>query len=175
MRLRRARAALRNQRGGGSGCCRALRMAKDCQAVGAWQMLGASQDSESDFLDSTADTRDAKFFNESIFSLDSFRQTPRAKSRTHTSARHKSKADVEMLVAKRHPQRVVPSSVRKVPAPKLSSATTAPLASRTTPMKPSGGSGHRAFLHGMVGGTRRCVNSTAATLAPSALQQKEGP
>ena len=34
------------------------------------------------------------------------------------SARHKSKADVEMLVATLHPQPDVPSSVRKVPAPK---------------------------------------------------------
>ena len=34
------------------------------------------------------------------------------------AARHKSKADVEMLVATLHPQPDVPSSVRKVPAPK---------------------------------------------------------
>ena len=41
------------------------------------------------------------------------------------SARHKSKADVEMLVATLQPQSDVPSSVRKVPAPKVTAATTA--------------------------------------------------
>jgi HNH endonuclease len=41
------------------------------------------------------------------------------------SARHKSKADVEMLVATLHPQPDIPSSVRKVPVPKL--PATAPL------------------------------------------------
>ena len=48
------------------------------------------------------------------------------------SARHKSKADVEMLVATLHPQPDVPSSVRKVPAPKLQAAATAPLISDVT-------------------------------------------
>ena len=41
------------------------------------------------------------------------------------AARHKSKSDVEMLVATLHPQSDVPSSVRKVPAPKLPAATAA--------------------------------------------------
>jgi hypothetical protein len=45
------------------------------------------------------------------------------------SARHKSKADVEMLVATLHPLPDVPSSVRKVPASKLPTTTTAPLIS----------------------------------------------
>ena len=45
------------------------------------------------------------------------------------SARHKSKADVEMLVAALHPQPDVPSSVRKLPAPKHQAAATAPLIS----------------------------------------------
>jgi hypothetical protein len=45
------------------------------------------------------------------------------------SARHKSKADVEMLVATLQPQPDVPSSVRKVPAPKLPAATAASLIS----------------------------------------------
>ncbi len=48
------------------------------------------------------------------------------------SARHKSKADVEMLVATLHPQPDVPSSVRKVPAPKRQAAATAPLISEVT-------------------------------------------
>ena len=48
------------------------------------------------------------------------------------SARHKSKTDVEMLVATLHPQPDVPSSVRKVPAPKLLAAATAPLISEVT-------------------------------------------
>ena len=39
------------------------------------------------------------------------------------AARHKSKANVEMLVATLHPQPDVPSSVRKVPAPKRQGAT----------------------------------------------------
>jgi hypothetical protein len=43
------------------------------------------------------------------------------------SARQKSKADVEMLVATLQPQPDVPSSVRKMPAPKLPAARTAPL------------------------------------------------
>jgi hypothetical protein len=48
------------------------------------------------------------------------------------SARHKSKADVEMLVATLHPQPDVPSSVRKVPAPKAPAPTAAPLISDMT-------------------------------------------
>ena len=48
------------------------------------------------------------------------------------SARHKSKADVEMLVATLHPQPDVPSSVRKVPAPNRQAAATAPLISEVT-------------------------------------------
>jgi hypothetical protein len=48
------------------------------------------------------------------------------------SARHKSKADVEMLVATLHPQPDAPSSVRKVPAPKLPAAATTPLISEVT-------------------------------------------
>ena len=48
------------------------------------------------------------------------------------AARHKSKADVEMLVATLHPQPDVPSSVRKVPAPKRQAAATAPLISEVT-------------------------------------------
>jgi hypothetical protein len=48
------------------------------------------------------------------------------------AARHKSKADVEMLVATLHPQPDVPSSVRKVPAPKRQAAATAPLISNVT-------------------------------------------
>ena len=48
------------------------------------------------------------------------------------SARHKSKADVEMLVATLHPQPDVPSSVRKVPAPKRQVAAAAPLMSEVT-------------------------------------------
>jgi hypothetical protein len=47
------------------------------------------------------------------------------------SARHKSKADVEMLVATLYPQPDVPASVRKVPAPKLQAAR-APLVSEVT-------------------------------------------
>ena len=43
------------------------------------------------------------------------------------AARHKSKTEVEMLVATLHPQPDVPSSIRKLPAPKLAAATTAPL------------------------------------------------
>ena len=46
------------------------------------------------------------------------------------AARHKSKANVEMLVAVLNPQPDVPSSVRKVPAPKLRSET--PLISDVT-------------------------------------------
>ena len=45
------------------------------------------------------------------------------------SARHKSKADVEMLVATLHPQPDVPASIRKLPAPKPQVATAAPLIS----------------------------------------------
>jgi hypothetical protein len=45
------------------------------------------------------------------------------------SARHKSKADVEMLVAAMHPRPDVPSSVRKVPAPNRQAGATAPLIS----------------------------------------------
>jgi len=48
------------------------------------------------------------------------------------AARHKSKADVEMLVATLHPQPEVPSSVRKVRAPKLPAAVTAALLSDVT-------------------------------------------
>ena len=48
------------------------------------------------------------------------------------SARHKSKSDVEMLVARLHPQPDVPSSVRKVPAPKRQAAATMPLISDVT-------------------------------------------
>jgi 5-methylcytosine-specific restriction endonuclease McrA len=48
------------------------------------------------------------------------------------SVRHKSKADVEMLVATLHPQPDVPSSVRKVPAPKAAAATAVPLMSDRT-------------------------------------------
>ncbi|HEU4893844.1 MAG TPA: hypothetical protein VFT47_19955, partial [Vicinamibacterales bacterium] len=53
------------------------------------------------------------------------------------SARHKSKADVEMLVATLHPQPDVASSVRKVPAPKLPAATTAPLILDVAETKPT--------------------------------------
>jgi hypothetical protein len=49
------------------------------------------------------------------------------------AARHKSKTDVEMLVATLHPRPDVPSSVRKGPAPKLRTATTAPLIPDVTP------------------------------------------
>ena len=45
------------------------------------------------------------------------------------SARHRSKADVEMLVATMHPRPDVPSSVRKVPAPNRQAGATAPLIS----------------------------------------------
>jgi hypothetical protein len=48
------------------------------------------------------------------------------------SARHKRKADVEMLVATLHPKADVPSSVRKLPVPKLPPAATAPLLSDVT-------------------------------------------
>ena len=63
------------------------------------------------------------------------------------SARHKSKADVEMLVATLHPQPDVPSSVRKVPAPNRQASATASLISEvpeaiagpqaTTPEQPA--------------------------------------
>jgi hypothetical protein len=63
------------------------------------------------------------------------------------SARHKSKTDVEMLVATLHPQPDVPPSVRKVTAPKRHISETAPLISevveaiairrRTTPEPPA--------------------------------------
>jgi hypothetical protein len=43
------------------------------------------------------------------------------------SARHKSKVDVQRLVATVNPQPDVPSSVRKVPTPKLPAAMTMPL------------------------------------------------
>jgi hypothetical protein len=45
------------------------------------------------------------------------------------SARHRSKADVEMLVAMLHPQPDVPASVRKVPAPNRQANATVPLIS----------------------------------------------
>jgi len=45
------------------------------------------------------------------------------------SARHKSKTDVEMLVATLHPQPDVPASVRKVAAPNRQASATAPLTS----------------------------------------------
>ena len=45
------------------------------------------------------------------------------------SARHKSKAEVEMIVATLHPQPDAPSSVRKLPAPKLPAASIPPLPS----------------------------------------------
>jgi hypothetical protein len=48
------------------------------------------------------------------------------------AARHKSKADVEMLVATLHPQPDVPASIRKVPAPKRPAAATVPLISDVT-------------------------------------------
>ena len=47
------------------------------------------------------------------------------------SARRKSKADVEMLIATLHPQPDAPASVRKVPAPKRRVAAAAPLISAT--------------------------------------------
>ena len=53
------------------------------------------------------------------------------------SARHKSKADVEMLVATLQPQPDVPPSVRKVPGPKLPAATTPPLISDVTEAIPT--------------------------------------
>jgi hypothetical protein len=43
------------------------------------------------------------------------------------SARHKSKVDVQRLVATLHPQPDVPSSVRKLPAPRLPATMTMPL------------------------------------------------
>ena len=48
------------------------------------------------------------------------------------SARHKSKTEVEMLVAALHPLPDVPSSVRKVPAPKRQAGGTAPFISDVT-------------------------------------------
>ena len=48
------------------------------------------------------------------------------------SVRHKSKADVEMLVATLHPLPDIPSSVRKVPSPKLPTATVASLIADVT-------------------------------------------
>jgi 5-methylcytosine-specific restriction endonuclease McrA len=48
------------------------------------------------------------------------------------SVRHRSKSDVEMLVATLHPQPDVPSSVRKVPAPNRRAAATASLIPEVT-------------------------------------------
>ena len=71
------------------------------------------------------------------------------------SARHKSKADVEMLVATLHPQPDVPSSVRKVPAPKRQAAATAPLISEAD-------GGHR----GPAGDDTGAAERTAAARLP---------